>query len=138
VTTSRPITETLQAALVGGTFSGAPSTVHAVLTGGDPRAAARAAGNILLPANAAGARLLAAGAGVHAVISLFWAAVLVHVLPRRRPVLCGALAGLGIAALDLGVLARRFPLIRALPAGPQWADHVAFGALVGGVLAARR
>ena len=135
--TSRTITETLQAAVVGGTLSGAPSTVHAVLTGGDPLAAARAAGNIVLPADAATGRLLAAGAAVHSVISVFWASVLVQVLPRRRAVAWGAVAGLGIAALDLGLLARRFPLIRALPAAPQWADHVAFGALVGAVVTAR-
>lgn len=136
--TSRPITETLQAAVVGGTLSGAPSTMHAVLTGADPLAAARAAGNIVLPMDAGRGQLLAAGAAAHSVISLFWASVLVQVLPRRRAVAWGALAGLGIAALDLGLLARRFPLIRALPAAPQWADHVAFGALVGAVITARR
>ena len=135
--TSRTIVETLRAAAIGGTLSGAPSTVHAVLTGGDPLAATRAAGNIVVPADAATGRLLAAGTAVHSVISVFWASVLVQVLPRRRPVLWGAVAGLGIAALDLGLLGRRFPLIRALPVGPQWADHVAFGALVGAVVAAR-
>ena len=41
------------------------------------------------------------------------------------------MAGLGIAALDLIVLGRRFPAIAALPQGPQWADHVAFGAVLG-------
>ncbi len=135
---SRTITATLRAAAIGGTLSGAPSTVHAVLTGGDPFAAARAAGNIVLPADAASGPLLATGAAVHSAISLFWASVLVRVLPRRGAVAWGALAGLGIAALDLGLLGRRFPLIRALPVAPQWADHVAFGALVGAVVAGRR
>jgi hypothetical protein len=47
-------------------------------------------------------------------------------------------AGLGIAALDLGVIGRRIPAIRALPQGRQWADHVAFGLTVGIVLRRRR
>jgi hypothetical protein len=46
----------------------------------------------------------------------------------------GALAGLAVAGLDLGVLGRRWPRIRALPTVPQVGDHVAFGALVGAVL----
>jgi hypothetical protein len=50
----------------------------------------------------------------------------------------GALAGLGIAALDLGLIGRRFPRVRALPQLPQVADHVAYGATVGAVLALRR
>ena len=36
-------------------------------------------------------------------------------------------AGLGIAALDLGVIGRRIPAIRALPQKRQWADHIAYG-----------
>jgi hypothetical protein len=48
------------------------------------------------------------------------------------------LAGLAIAALDLGVLGRRVPRIRALPLLPQVLDHVAYGATVGAVLSARR
>jgi hypothetical protein len=45
-------------------------------------------------------------------------------------------AGLAIAALDLGLVGRHRPLIRALPLLPQVADHVAFGAVAGTVLAA--
>ena len=41
------------------------------------------------------------------------------------------------AALDLGVVARRYPAIRALPQGPQWADHLLFGAVVGRLAACR-
>jgi hypothetical protein len=47
----------------------------------------------------------------------------------------GALAGLGIAGLDLGLLGRRFPHVRALPLAPQLADHLAFGAIAGVLLA---
>jgi hypothetical protein len=46
--------------------------------------------------------------------------------------------GLAIAALDLGIGGRLFPRIRALPPAPQVADHVAYGATVGYVLARRR
>jgi len=45
-------------------------------------------------------------------------------------------AGLAIAWLDLGIARRRFPAIAALRQGPQVADHVAFGAVVGAVFAA--
>jgi len=60
------------------------------------------------------------------------------VLPDRRTVALGAAAGLAIAALDLGVIGRRFPRIRALSQAPQVADHLAFGALVGAVVSRRR
>ena len=46
----------------------------------------------------------------------------------------GACSGRRIAALDLGVIGRRVPAIRALPQGPQWLDHVVFGAAFGAVL----
>ena len=48
-----------------------------------------------------------------------------------RGVRRGALAGLAIAALDLGLVGRRFPRIAALPLLPQLADHAAFGAIAG-------
>jgi hypothetical protein len=51
----------------------------------------------------------------------------------------GIAGALAIAALDLRVIApRRFPSVRTLPQGRQWADHVAYGAAVGAVLARRR
>ena len=75
---------------------------------------------------------------MHAALSVGWAEVLAAVLPRRRTAVWGALAGLGIAALDLGLIGRRFPRVRALPQLPQVADHVAYGATVGAVLALRR
>ena len=111
--------------------SGAPSTAHSLLTGADPLEAARAAGSVVL-----GARerrtvpLLVAAVPAHLAVSLGWALV----LPRRAGVVGGAVVGLAIAALDLGVLARWFPRVRALPLGPQVADHVAYGAVVGWAL----
>lgn len=134
----------LLAGAVAGVLSGAPSTVHAALTGRDPLAAARAAGNLLLPAGARPGALLAAGALAHAGISLGWGTVLAVVLRRLplSPVVAGALSGGAIAAVDLGVVAhgrpgRRWPLIRALPVGPQVADHIAFGVAAGAVLSRR-
>jgi hypothetical protein len=59
-------------------------------------------------------------------------------LPKHRTIAVAPLAGLGIAALDLGVVGRRVPRIRGLPLGPQIADHVAYATVVGVVLARRR
>ena len=124
----------LRAGAVAGVLSGAPSTVHAVATGRSPFDALRAAGTLLVPGDRPPAALSAAGALAHGAISLGWGVVLAAVLPRRHSVGWGALAGLAIAGLDLGVLARRWPRIRALPTAPQVADHLAYGALVGAVV----
>ena len=123
-----------RAGAVAGAQSGVPSTVHAVATGRSPFDALKAAGTLLLADDAPPSAQAAAGVVAHGAISLGWGVVLAVVLPRRRTVAWGALAGLVIAGLDLGVLARRWPRIRALPRAPQVADHVAFGALVGAVV----
>ena len=57
-----------------------------------------------MPDDAPPAGLAAAGVLTHGAISLGWGVVLAAVLPRRRTVVWGALAGLVIAGLDLGVL----------------------------------
>jgi len=124
----------LRAGAVAGALSGAPSTVHAMATGRSPFDALRAAGTLLLADDAPPSARAAAGVAAHGAISLGWGVVLAVVLPRRRAVVWGALAGLAIAGLDLGVLGRRRPRIRALPTVPQVADHVAFGALVGAIV----
>ena len=108
--------------------------MHALATGRSPVAALRAAGTLLVADDASPSAQAAAGAVAHGAISLGWGVVLAAVLPRRRAVVWGALAGLAIAGLDLGVLGRHWPRIRALPTLPQVADHVAFGALVGAVV----
>jgi hypothetical protein len=132
----------LVAGSVAAVAGGIPSTLHAFATGGDVLESTRAAGSIALSSNEDKEALLAAGANVHAVVSLFWGVALAHVIPRRAgartSVAAGAIGGLAIAALDLGLVARLFPRIRALPRVPQLADHVAFGAVVGAVLAWRR
>ncbi|MGQ0617550.1 MAG: hypothetical protein ACT4PW_11265 [Acidimicrobiia bacterium] len=126
----------LRATVLAAALSGAPSTVHALVTGADPLAAARAAGT-LVPGRRHRPGIVA-GAIVHLVVSTWWATVLAVALPQRRRAAWGAGAGLAIAALDLGVIGRRWPAIAALPVGPQVADHVAFGAIVGGALSQRR
>jgi hypothetical protein len=117
-----------RAAAVAGVVSGAPSTVVTLAGGRSPRATVEAAGALV------GRPTVVAGALVHAGISLGWAIVLAALLPRRRPLLAGAAAGLAIAALDLGTVGRRVPAIRALPTGPQVADHVAFGVVAAAVI----
>jgi hypothetical protein len=136
--TSDTLRDGLAAGTVAAVVSGAPSTLHALATGDDGMAAAHAAGAMALPHERRGALLFLAAVPVHAALSVGWAEVLAAVLPRRRTAVWGALAGLGIAALDLGLIGRRFPRVRALPPLPQVADHVAYGATVGAVLARRR
>jgi membrane associated rhomboid family serine protease len=124
--------------VVGAVVSGFPSTLWTLVERGDPAEGARALGRVLLPREDRTVVLLAAGAPVHLALSVGWAGVLGALLPPRAEPLTGALGGLAIAALDLAVLGRLFPPIRALPQGRQWADHLAFGLSVGAVLAATR
>ncbi|MDP8976549.1 MAG: hypothetical protein M3N28_09360 [Actinomycetota bacterium] len=122
------LTRGLAAGAVAAVLSGVPSTAAAVLTRRDALEAARAAGAMV------GSPTVGAGAAVHACISLAWGVMLAAALPRRHPVLWGVAAGGAIAAVDLGVVGRRLAPIRALPAVPQVADHLAFGAVVGAVV----
>jgi hypothetical protein len=126
--------DSLIAALIAGILGGVPSTAFALLTGGDVLAATRAAGSMLISSAAGTARLLAAAAVVHAAVSIFWAAVLAYVLPRRGIVGWATLAAAAIALLDLRLIGRLFPEIFALPFWPQFADHLAWGVTVGAVL----
>lgn len=121
------VCDVLGAALPAALLSGLPSSLHAVLTRRDPLAASVAAGSIALPNETRRARLLLAAVPVHVALSVGWAVVLAFALPRRNPIAEGTLAGLAIAAIDLGILGRCYPRIRALPVIPQIADHVAFG-----------
>jgi hypothetical protein len=119
----------LRAAAVAAALSGIPSTVHAIATGRDPLEATLAAGSILLPGETRRGRLLAAAVPVHLALSLGWTVVLDRAGVRGAR--AGALAGLAIAAVDLGVAGRRVARVRALPLLPQLADHAAFGAFAG-------
>jgi hypothetical protein len=120
-------------------FSGLPSTLHAFATGGDPLEATRAAGAMLLPAASPTAMLVAAAALVHPAISLFWTLVFGWLLPRRRVLPWAVLGSAAVALLDLLVIAPLlFPEVAALPFWPQFADHLAWGALLGGTLQLRQ
>ena len=122
----------LRAAAWAAALSGIPSTAHALATGRDPLEAVLAAGAVLLPRETSRVKLAAAAVPVHLALSLGWTLALdrAGVRTARR----GALAGLAIAALDLTVAAHAFPRVRALPLGPQLADHAAFGAIAARLL----
>jgi hypothetical protein len=130
--------DALHAGLIAAVVSGGPSTAIAIARGEDVLEGARVAGTLLLPHETRSAALLAAAVPVHLTLSLGWAVVLDRVIPRGRERLGGLLGGLAIAALDLELIGRRLPRIRALPQPRQWADHAAYGLSVGMVLARRR
>ncbi|WP_436494759.1 hypothetical protein [Actinokineospora sp. HUAS TT18] len=127
----------LLAGAVAGVLSGLPSTTWALLTRSDPLEATLAAGTLILPNETSRSRLIPAAAIAHAALSLGWAQVIAR-LPRADRPTTGVLAGLAIAAIDLGVVGRRFPRVRALPVGPQVADHLAYGVIVALVLRSQR
>ena len=130
--------DAVAAGAAGALVGGVPSTLWALANERDPLEATLAAASLVLPHETRRGRLLAAAVPVHLALSVGWAAVLARVLPRGRERTSGALAGLAIAAFDLGVVGRRFARVRALPLLPQLADHVAYGVTVGDVLARRR
>jgi hypothetical protein len=119
------------AALVAGLLSGAPSTLHALVTRRPLRAAVSAAGELL------GHPGVVRGVLAHTAVTIGWTSVLLVVLPRRATIAWGAVAGAAIGLADLAIADRRFPAIAALPRLPQLADHVAFGTLVGAVVTVR-
>jgi hypothetical protein len=128
------VNEVAAAALAGFALSGVPSTLTALARGDDPLEGARAAGTILLPHEHRLVPLLLSATAVHAALSTGWAAVLAAALPRGRELRWSVPAGLAIAALDLGLIGRRLPAIRALAVAPQVADHLAYSTSVALVL----
>jgi hypothetical protein len=125
-----------EAVAVAATFSGVPSTLYALRTGGSVQSAARyvynatrAVGTLVPPGRPGFVR----GAIVHVGISVAFGEALARMLPQRHSVLWGATAGLAIGVINVGVIGRRFPAISALPLVPQLADNVAFGALFAAV-----
>jgi hypothetical protein len=127
----------IEATAVAATLSGAPSTVdafrrHRALRSvvASVRDATCAVGTLIPPGRPGFTR----GAIVHVGISVVCGEVLERVLPERNSVSWGAAAGLAIGVVNVGMIGRRFPAIRALPLIPQLADNVAFGAVFGLVL----
>jgi hypothetical protein len=113
--------------LLATVLSGIPSTVWALLTGGDPMEPTRAVGAMIgMPGS------IAAAALVHGCVSLFWSVLLWLVLPYRHAALWAVLAAAAIAFLDLRLIAPIFfPEVAALDFWPQFADHLMWGACVG-------
>ena len=130
--------DAVAAGLGGAAGSALPSTAWALLRGDDVLEGARAVGTIVLPHERRTPVLLITAGTVHLGISLAWSAVMAAALPRRAEPAWGVAGALAIATLDLAVIGRHIPAIRALPQGRQWADHVAYGLSVGLVLHARR
>ena len=130
--------DVLAAGVSAALLSGIPSTLYAWVTGDDVMEATRAAGAMLIPTTSSDGELFIAAALVHAGVSLFWTVVLVLLLPHRHTFAWAIVALACIAVLDLRVIGRLFPEIFALSFWPQFADHIAFGAALGGVLQCRR
>lgn len=128
----------LVAGAVAAVLSGIPSTTVTVRRRGDVSASTRAAGQLLVGGGRSDATMLTAGVAVHAALSLGWGVALSLVLPERRTVAWGAVAGLAVAGLDLGTVGRRVEAVAALEAAPQVADHVAYGLVAAATVKARR
>jgi len=127
---------TFAAAVVAGLAGAVPSTLYALVTGGDGLASINAVAAIVNAEHLATGWRLAVAAAIHFAVSLLWATLLIAILPRRRAVLWAAAAGVLIAVLDLRVLAPPlFPEVAALAFWPQLADHVVWGVAVGVVCA---
>jgi len=133
----RRITE---AALLASVLSGAPSTLHSLFTTRSVKSAARgtldatrAVGTLLPPGRPA----LVKGAVAHLGISFAMAELLARTLPEKHPIVWGAAAGLTMGLLNVAVIGRSFPSIRALPIGPQLTDNVAFGVVFATAVDAR-
>ena len=83
--------------------------------------------------------VLAAATLVHCAVSMFWAVVLVLLLPHRRTTLWAVGASAVIAILDLRIIAPRyFVEVASLEFGPQLADHLMWGTCLGITLEHRR
>jgi hypothetical protein len=122
----------IEATVVAATLSGLPSTLHALLAGGSVGAAAVyvhdatcAAGTLLPPGRPGFSR----GVIVHVGMSAACGEALARTLPRRHSPVWGGAFGFAIGVVNVGIIGRLFPAIRALPLIPQLADHFAYGML---------
>jgi hypothetical protein len=123
----------IEAAVLAATLSGAPSTLHALIKQRSLRSAAvyiydatRAVGTLVPPGRPGFGR----GLVVHVAISLLCGEALARTLPRDHRAEWGAAAGLAIGVVNVGVIGRSFPAIRALPLVPQLADNMMFGTVL--------
>lgn len=132
------VVDGLLAGLLAWPCSEVPSAVHARWRGHSWRRTDEAAGNLVLPVDEAPDVLRRVGTLLRVAVALTWGVVLGRWLDRRHPVLHGAAAGGALFAFEYGLVGRRRPLVRALPAVPQLADQVVFGTVAGAVLSSRR
>jgi hypothetical protein len=122
----------MQATAVAAVLGGAPSTLDAFRRDRELRSAvayvrdATCAVGTLVPPGRPG---FVRGSVVHLGISVLCGEALARTLPETRSVAWGAAAGLVIGVVNVGVIGRRFPAIRALPLVPQLADNLAYGAV---------
>jgi hypothetical protein len=119
-----------QATAVAAVLSGAPSTLDAFRRHRDlpsvvgyVRDATCAVGTLVPP----GRPGLLRGSLVHLGISVLCGEALARVLPQTHSVGWGAAAGLTIGVINVGIIGRQFPSIKAFPLAPQLADNLAFG-----------
>ncbi|MEZ5120615.1 MAG: hypothetical protein R2736_03395 [Solirubrobacterales bacterium] len=77
------MSDVLAAGLAAAVVSGAPSTAWALVRGGDPLEAARAAGAMVVGERAGAAAQLAAAVPVHLALSLGWTWMLARIRPAR-------------------------------------------------------
>ena len=127
----------MDATLFAATFSGLPSTLHALVKQRSLRSAAvylydatRAVGTLVPP----GRRGFGRGVVVHLAISMLCGETLARTLPRDHSAAWGAAAGFVIGVINVGVIGRAFPAISRLPLVPQLADNVMFGTVFAVVL----
>jgi hypothetical protein len=94
---------------------------------------------MLLPSSSDTPTLFVAAALVHSTVSLFWTVLFGMLLPRRNSMIWAVIGAAGVALLDLHVIAPSlFPAVAALAFWPQFADHLMWGALLGGTLEYRQ
>jgi hypothetical protein len=126
------------AGLLAWLCSEVPSAIHARWCGQSWRRTDEAAGTLVLPGDTDPGRLRLVGTALRGLVALNWGVVLSRWLDRRHPVRHGAAAGVALYAFEYLLVGRRRPSVRALPAGPQLADQVMYGAVAGAVLSTRR
>jgi hypothetical protein len=125
----------LEATAAAGVLAGAPSLVVALSREGVAGTwryavcATRAIGVLVPP----GRPNLLAGAVTHFAISAAAGEVFGRLLPVRHSLAWGAAGGAAMGLVNVGLIGRRFPAIRALPFGRQVADNVAFGVIFAAV-----
>ena len=130
----------MEATVLASALSGAPSTLHALIKRHSVRAAVvyvydatRAVGTLVPPGRPGFGR----GIVVHLAISMLCGEALARTLPRDHPAEWGAAAGFVIGLVNVGLIGRSFPAIRALPLVPQLADNTMFGTVFAVTLARR-